>query len=120
MTVELQMNNKNGEVLPGTYADVHFTLPTNSEVFRIPSSALLFRKNGMELATVGPDDRVVLKPVVIGRDLGSVVEVISGITGSDRVIDTPSDSLAQGDKVRTTGPQPMAGANGQNTEKPHG
>jgi RND family efflux transporter MFP subunit len=102
MTVELQMNNKDGEVLPGTYADVHFTLATNADVFRIPASALLFRKNGMEVATVGTDDMVVLKPITIGRDLGNAVEVISGITSSDRIIDTPSDSLAQGDKVRTS------------------
>lgn len=115
MTVELQMDNKDGGVLPGTYADVHFTLPTNSNVFRIPSSALLFRKNGMEIATVGTDNKVVLKPVAIGRDLGNVVEVISGLSDSDQIIDTPSDSLAQGDKVRTAKRILTANSNAQQT-----
>lgn len=119
MTVELQMDNKDGGVLPGTYADVHFTLPTGGDVFRIPSSAVLFRKNGMEIATVGTDSKVVLKPVGIGRDLGNVVEVISGLSGSDQIIDTPSDSLAQGDKVRIAKLMLAADSNSQHAGNAH-
>lgn len=99
LTVELQMDNKDGEILPGTYAEVHFALPTKANILRLPSSALLFRKNGMEVATVSADNKVVLKPITIGRDLGTSVEVIAGLESTDRVIDAPSDSLADGDKV---------------------
>lgn len=100
LTVELQMDNASGEILPGTYAEVHFTIPSKANVLRVPSSALLFRKNGMEVATVSADNKVVLKPITIGRDLGTAVEVISGIESTDQIIDAPSDSLAQGDTVR--------------------
>ena len=99
LTVELQMDNRDGEILPGTYAEVHFNLPTKATVFRLPSSTLLFRKNGMEVAMVSPDSHVILRSITIGRDLGTSVEVISGIDGSERIIDAPSDSLIEGDKV---------------------
>jgi RND family efflux transporter MFP subunit len=100
LTVELQMDNKTGEILPGTYAEVHFSLPSKANVLRLPTSALLFRKNGMEVATVSHDGKVVLKPITIGRDLGTMVEVVSGLQSTDQVIDSPSDSLAEGDQVR--------------------
>ncbi len=100
LTVELQMENKNGEVLPGTYAEVHFIMPSRKNVYMIPASTLLFRKEGLQVATVGPDNRVVLKHIVIGRDLGKVEEVIAGLDASDRVIDSPSDSILEGDLVK--------------------
>lgn len=100
LTVELQMDNRDGKILPGAYADVHFTLPTKASTLRLPASALIFRKNGMEVATISADDHVKLKPITIGRDLGTYVEVVSGIESSDMIIDSPSDSLSQGDKVR--------------------
>ena len=94
------MDNKNGEILPGTYAEVHFHLPTRASVFRLPSSTLLFRKEGLQVATVGPDNKVVLKNIKLGRELGKEVEVTAGIDGADLVIDSPSDSILQGDPVR--------------------
>ena len=100
LTVELQMDNKNGEILPGTYAEVHFHLPTRASVFRLPSSTLLFRKEGLQVATVGPDNKVILKNIKLGRELGKEVEVTAGIDGADLVIDSPSDSILQGDPVR--------------------
>jgi len=99
-TVELIMDNKDGKLFSGSYAEVHFNLPSNSKVFRLPVSALLFRKEGLEVATVGADNRVILKPITIARDLGRVVEVANGIYSTDRVIDSPSDSIVQGDVVR--------------------
>ncbi len=99
-TVELLMENKGGKLFSGSYAEVHFDLPSSSKVFRLPVSALLFRKEGLQIATVGTDDRVVLKHITIARDLGRVVEVDSGIDSADRVIDSPSDSIVQGDVVR--------------------
>jgi len=85
---------------PGTFAEVHFALPPNPSNYRLPASALLFRKEGLQVATVGPDDKVVLKSLTVARDLGTEIEVNGGIAPTDRVIDSPSDSLAQGDAVK--------------------
>ena len=105
-TVELLMENKDGKLFSGSYAEVHFDLPSSSKVFRLPVSALLFRKEGLQVATVGADNRVVLKHIAIARDLGRVVEVDSGIDSTDRVIDSPSDSIVQGDVVRIKNAEP--------------
>ncbi len=100
LTVELMMDNKGEELMPGAYADVAFTLPTPEHVLRLPGSALLFREGGLKVATIGPDNRVVLKSIKVARDLGKIVEVSSGLLPTDRVIDTPYDSIADGDRVR--------------------
>jgi RND family efflux transporter MFP subunit len=108
LTVELQMENREGAMLSGTYAEVHFALPSNQDVLRLPASALLFRKNGMEVATVTQDGHVRLKSIKLGRDLGGTVEVVNGLEMTDQVIDNPSDSLANGDAVKVlTASQPM-------------
>lgn len=104
-TVEILMNNKSGKLLSGSYAEVHFNLRTQGDVLRLPVSALLFRSEGMQVATVGPDNRVVMKTITIANDLGRKVEVASGIAASDMVIDSPSDSIAQGDVVRIKKPE---------------
>jgi multidrug efflux pump subunit AcrA (membrane-fusion protein) len=85
---------------PGDYAQVQVTLPQDNKAVTVPPSALLFRDSGMEAATLGPDNRVVIKQVTIGRDMGTVVEIARGLTLADKVIDNPPDSLAQGDQVR--------------------
>ena len=77
-----------------------FELPSNPNVVRIPTSALMFREQGLQVAVLGPGDKVELKPVTLGRNLGTDVEVLSGLTLSDRVINSPPDSLAAGDVVR--------------------
>jgi RND family efflux transporter MFP subunit len=100
LLVELQADNPNGDLQPGTFAEVHFKLPDSPDTLRLPTSALLFREDGLKVATLGPDDRIALKPVTIGRDLGTEVEIASGLTPADRVVDSPSDSIAQGDLVR--------------------
>ena len=105
LLVELHAANPNGELQPGAYAQVDFDLPGNPNVVHIPTSALVFRENGMEVATLGPEDKVELKPVVLGRNLGTEIEVVSGLSLSDRVINSPPDSLSAGDKVRVAGEQ---------------
>ncbi len=104
-TVEVLMNNKEGKLLSGSYAEVHFNLRTQGDVLRLPVSALLFRSEGLQVATVGTDNRVVLKTIAIGNDLGRKVEVASGLSAGDVVIDSPSDSIAQGDAVRIKKPE---------------
>lgn len=99
MLVQLLADNANGALLPGSYVDVTFKLAVQQGILRLPVSALLFRRHGLEVATLGTDDQVVLKQVVLGRDFGTEVEVATGISSSDRVIDSPPDSLAAGDRV---------------------
>jgi RND family efflux transporter MFP subunit len=108
LLVELHRDNKDGLLQPGSFVEVHFELPANSEILHLPASALIFRKNQPEVATVGPDDRVKLKPIEVGRDLGTEVEVLSGLSTSDRVIRSPSDSIADGDQVRIAGQDKVA------------
>jgi RND family efflux transporter MFP subunit len=104
--VELLVDNSAAELQAGDFAQVAFQLPNGGgagiRTVRIPSSALLFRKSGAEVAVVGSDDRVILRPVTIGRDLGSSLEITSGLGPSDRVIDNPPDSVARGELVRVT------------------
>jgi RND family efflux transporter MFP subunit len=108
LLVELHRDNKDGLLQPGSFVEVHFELPANSEILHLPASALIFRKNQPEVATVGPGDRVKLKPIEVGRDLGTEVEVLSGLSTSDRVIRSPSDSIADGDQVRIAGQDKVA------------
>jgi RND family efflux transporter MFP subunit len=99
MLVELLADNADGALRPGSYVDVTFKLPVQAGVLRLPISALLFQRNGLEVATLGRDSTVVLKKVTLGRDYGTEVEVLTGLTTADRVIDSPPDSLASGDRV---------------------
>lgn len=99
LLVQLEADNPNGKLISGSYAEVHFDLPSTPGVLQLPVTALLFRQHGLKVATVGADGHVVLKNIQIGRDMGTRVEVIAGLTTADRVIDSPPDWLAQGDQV---------------------
>ncbi|HEX4181269.1 MAG TPA: efflux RND transporter periplasmic adaptor subunit [Caulobacteraceae bacterium] len=102
-TIQLQIDNSDLTLKSGDYAQVHFALPANSAAIRAPASALMFRDAGMAVAVLGPDGRVAIKPITVGKDLGSMVEIASGLTSADRVIDNPPDSLRAGDKVKIAG-----------------
>ena len=110
LLVELQADNANGALQPGTYAEVRFKLPDSPDTLRLPTSALLFREDGLKVATLGPDNKITLKPVTIGRDLGTEVEIASGLIATDRVVNSPSDSIAQGDIVRPAQDEKVAEA----------
>jgi RND family efflux transporter MFP subunit len=103
MLVELIADNQAGLLSPGTFATVKFNLPPQTGVVRIPTSALLFREGGLKVATVGPDGKATLKPVQSGRDLGTEIEVSDGLSPSDNVIDSPPDSLINGQTVHVAG-----------------
>jgi membrane fusion protein, multidrug efflux system len=103
MLVELQIDNASGALKPGDYAQVRFALAPSTGVIGLPASALMFRRQGMAVATVGPNNRVVLKYIAIARDLGTSVEVAGGLSPADRVIDNPPDSLANNEVVRIGG-----------------
>ena len=102
LMAELLVDNTKGELLPGAYAEVHFALPPADagHSFLLPANVLLFRGDGLHVATVDARGRVVLKPVTVGRDYGSKVEIVSGLSASDHVILSPPDSLVSGAVVR--------------------
>jgi RND family efflux transporter MFP subunit len=103
LMVELHADNSQGLLQPGTYAEVHFELPSDPHMVRIPASALIFRQEGMQVALVGPGNRIALRAVKLGKNLGTDVEVLTGITPEDRVVDSPPDSLANNDVVNVEG-----------------
>jgi RND family efflux transporter MFP subunit len=111
MLIQLAVDNAKGELLPGSFANVSLELPHDVQILNIPPSALIFDKAGPRVAIVGADNKVVLKPVVIARDLGKVIELSSGVAPGDRVIESPPDGIAQGDKVQIATAEPkVAGA----------
>ena len=112
LLVELHADNPDGELQPGAYAQVDFELPSDPNIVRIPTSALVFREHGMEVAAIGADDTIVLKPIKLGRNLGTEVEVVQGLNLSDRLVNSPPDSLETGDKVRVAGAPQAPSAEG--------
>jgi RND family efflux transporter MFP subunit len=107
--VQLITDNSQHLLKPGAYAEVHFNLHTNAVAVQVPSSALMFRNSGMAVATVGRNGTVAIKNVTIARDLGTSVEISSGVSPSDRIIDNPPDSIRPGDMVRVANALPRAG-----------
>jgi RND family efflux transporter MFP subunit len=98
--VELQADNPKGKLWPGAFAEVHFHIPSASDTLSVPATALIFGTKGMRAAVVDADDKVVLKPVTLGRNLGNRYEIVSGLDLSDRLIDNPLESIQTGDAVR--------------------
>ena len=112
--MQLTVDNSDGALMPGGSANVQVDLAGGAGSFRIPVSALMFDQAGLRVATVGADDRVLLKAVTIARDLGSEIEIGSGLQADDRVIAAPPDGIAEGDQVRIADPgqKPVATAAG--------
>jgi RND family efflux transporter MFP subunit len=100
LLTELEADNTKGELLSGSFAQVHLPLPVGTAAWRLPSNTLLFRADGLHVATVDANSRVQLNPVRIGRDFGSEIEILSGVGADDRVILNPADSLLSGVQVR--------------------
>jgi len=98
LLVEIDVPNKDGRLLPGSYVHVHFVLPSAGKAVTIPANALLFRKEGLQVGIVR-DSKVELVAVKIGHDFGDTVEVISGLQASDQIVANPSDSLVSGTTV---------------------
>jgi membrane fusion protein, multidrug efflux system len=101
--MQLALDNANGELMPGGYANVRMSLARDAVPLHIPASALIFNQNGLRVATVGSDDKVLFKTVTIARDLGRDIELASGISPDDRIIVAPPDGIADGDQVRVAG-----------------
>jgi RND family efflux transporter MFP subunit len=104
LLVEVDVDNRKGELVPGAYTQVHFKLGTEQPTLIIPVPALIFRSQGLQVATV-IDGKAKLVPITIGRDDGRTVEVISGIQTGDQVIQNPPDSIVDGEVVHVVRPE---------------
>ena len=100
MRTEIQVDNRDGSLLPGMYAQVKFTLPEQHTSLMIPTSSLVIDHNGSHVVTVQDRHTIHFAPVIIGRDMGTQVEVLSGIQSSDSLVASPTDLLYEGQKVR--------------------
>ena len=105
LRVELQVDNSQGELFPGAYTEAHFKIPGRTTSVRVPATALIFRAKGLQIATVGSDNKAHLRTIIQGRDFGTSVEVLSGVNAEDLVIINPPDSLADGGAVKIAPPQ---------------
>ena len=101
--MQIIVDNSASEMMPGDYASIRLQTAAAANVLSVPSSALIFDARGLSIATVGNDNRVLLRAVSIERDLGAVVELASGLAPNDRVIENPPDGIGNGDSVRLAG-----------------
>ena len=124
MLTEVDFANPTGELLPGAYAEVHFALsgpPGTASGFTLPGNTLLFRADGVHVATVDANHRVRLAPVTLGIDYGARVAIASGLRGDERVIVSPQDSIIDGQQVRVAAASsPAAGGSGTAGVNPAG
>jgi RND family efflux transporter MFP subunit len=100
MLTEVQVDNRDGSLLPGMYAQVKFTLAEPRTSLIIPTSSLVIDHSGMHVVTVGGDSKAHFIPVVIGRDMGTQVEILRGIQSTDALVASPSDLLHDGQYVQ--------------------
>jgi RND family efflux transporter MFP subunit len=100
LLVEISVNNPTGTLFTGSYAEVHLKLPTAASSFLLPVNTLLFRSEGLRIGVVGDQQRVELRQITLGHDFGSDVEVVAGLTGDEKVVVNPPDSLVDGQMVR--------------------
>jgi RND family efflux transporter MFP subunit len=109
LNTEVDVPNKDGKLLPGSFGQVHFATGTSVPRITIPVNAMLFRTEGPQVAVVDTDNKVHLRPITIGRDFGATLEILGGIDVNDRIVVNPSDSLEDGQRVNLPKP-PSEGA----------
>jgi RND family efflux transporter MFP subunit len=106
LLTEVQLDNADGRLLPGMYAEVKFTLPRSHPVVLIPGSALVANAQGTTVVQIRPDGRMHMITVGVGRDLGTEVEILSGLSGSEELVNIPPDNSAEGQQVNVVRPTP--------------
>jgi RND family efflux transporter MFP subunit len=104
LLVEIDVDNRAGELLPGSLAQVHFKTPAAGPTFIVPAAVLIFRKEGLRVGVVLNGNTTHLVPVVIGEDDGANVQIVTGLNAGDQVIQDPPDSLIEGEQVRVVSP----------------
>lgn len=110
LNVEVDVDNTKGELLPGAYTEVHLKLKDSIPTLTIPVSALLFRREGLRVAVAKADNTAELQPITLGRDFGDFVEITTGLTGQERVISNPPDSIINGERLNVQMPKELAAA----------
>ena len=113
LLVEIDVDNRGAELLPGSLAEAHFKTPVTSPTFIVPAAALIFRREGLRVGTVVNGNVAHLVPIVIGQDDGATVQVITGLNAGDKVIQDPPDSLIEGEKVTPENPHNSATPGGK-------
>jgi RND family efflux transporter MFP subunit len=113
LLVEVDVENPTGELLPGAFAEVHLAVSSGAPTFILPVSALIFRAQGLQVGVVRDGKHAELANIILGRDFGSEVEVVSGLQADDQVIINPPDSLISGEEVRVAQPANQSQGNGQ-------
>ena len=104
LLTEVDVPNKQQRLLPGSFGEVHFAVESNVDKVTIPVNAMLFRSEGARVAVVDPDNKIQLRPINIGKDYGASLEILGGVSVSDRVVINPPDSLEQGQVVNIAAP----------------
>jgi len=109
LLTEVDVPNRDGRLLPGSFGEVHFAVGSNINKVTVPVNAMLFRSEGTRLAVVGPDNKVQLRPISIGKDYGTTLEVVAGVSTQDQIVINPPDSLEDGQQVNLAPPSPGQG-----------
>jgi multidrug efflux pump subunit AcrA (membrane-fusion protein) len=112
LLVEIDVDNRSGQLMPGALAQVHFKTPPVGPTYIVPTTALVFRREGMQVGIVVNGDVAHLVPVTIGQDDGATVQIVSGLNDGDHVIQDPPDSLIDGEKVTVVKPGSAAANQG--------
>ncbi len=115
LLTEVDVPNKDGRLLPGSFGEVHFKVGNNVNKVTVPVNAMLFRAQNAQVAVIGADNKVQLRAINIGRDYGTSLEILGGVAASDRIVVNPPDSLENGELVNVAQGQP-----GQNNNNPKG
>ena len=110
LQVELQLDNRESQLFPGSYTEVHFRLPSSTNTLRLPANTILFRSDGLQVAVVQNQDTIKIKKIIQGRDFGKTVEILAGVDASDAVVVNPPDSISDGMHVRIAPPPPKNAA----------
>src|SRR5580704_4402350 len=112
LLVEISVNNPTGTLFSGSYAEVHLKIPGATSSFTLPVTTLLFRAEGLRVVTVPDGRHAQLVPITVGRDYGSEIEVVAGVTGDDSVIANPPDFIVSGQEVRIAQPSSATSSSG--------
>jgi len=112
LLVEIDIDNRSGELMPGSLAQVHFNTPSAGETFMVPVAAVMFRADGLRVGVLANSNTAHLATVVIGEDDGAMIQIVNGLKASDKVIQDPPDSLIDGEKVTVVKGSGNAGKGG--------
>jgi RND family efflux transporter MFP subunit len=116
LLTEVDVPNKDGRLLPGSFGEVHFAVGYGVDKVTVPVNAMLFRAQGPQVAVIGPDNKVQLRHINIGRDYGTALEILGGISTTDQIVINPSDSLEDGQEVTVAQPAASQAQPGQSSQ----